>query len=88
MAIRLYRRQGIFTADRRHIHHILLDLGLTHLQSTALLIAYNLAIIAFAYFFNFLGNSNLLFVILAICIVTTSIAVQMRRKKSSTKKDR
>jgi len=88
MAIRLYRHQGIFTADRRHIHHILLDLGLTHLQSTALLIAYNLAIIAFAYFFNFLGNSNLLFVILAICIVTTSIAVQMRRKKSSTKKDR
>jgi len=80
-AIRIYRRTSPFTADRRHIHHILIDLGHTHLESTAILIAINLAFIAFAYFFNFLGNSDLVFIMITAAIVLTGLATWLRRRK-------
>lgn len=81
-AIRIYRRKSPFTADRRHIHHILIDLGHTHLESTAILIAINLAFIAFAYFFNFLGNSDLVYIMITAAIVLTGIATWLRRRKA------
>ncbi len=40
---RIYRRQHPLKADRRHIHHMLLDLGYSHMQATTLLIAINIA---------------------------------------------
>ena len=80
-AIRLYRGGSPFKADRRHIHHILLDLGYTHLQSTLILILFNLAFIAFAYFFNFLGNSVLIYILIS-SIVISLVAILLRRQKS------
>jgi len=80
-AIRIYRRKSPFTADRRHIHHILIDLGHSHLESTMILIVVNLLFIAFAYFFNFLGNSDLVFIMLASALVLTGLATMLRRRK-------
>lgn len=34
---RIVRGQSPFHADRRHIHHMLIDVGLTHMQATAVL---------------------------------------------------
>lgn len=47
--IRLMKRQSPFTADQNHIHHRLLRLGLTHMQSTALICLANVLIILLAY---------------------------------------
>ena len=80
-AIRVYRRGSPFKADRRHIHHILIDLGFTHLQSTLILIVINIAFIAFAYIFNFLGNSMLVFIMLAAALALSMLAVALRRRK-------
>ncbi len=80
-AIRIYRRKSPFTADRRHIHHILIDLGHSHLESTMILIVVNLLFIAFAYFFNFLGNSDLVYIMLASALVLTGLATMLRRRK-------
>lgn len=80
-AIRIYRRKSPFTADRRHIHHILIDLGHSHLESTMILIVVNLLFIAFAYFFNFLGNSDLVYIMLASAIALTGLATMLRRRK-------
>jgi len=79
--IRIYRRESPFKADRRHLHHILLDLGCTHLQSTAFLIAINVGFIVLAYYLNFLGNSDLVYLMMALAIALSGIAVWLRRRK-------
>lgn len=47
--IRVMRRQSPFKADRRHLHHRLLDLGLNHIQATGVLVAANGLFIAVAF---------------------------------------
>jgi UDP-GlcNAc:undecaprenyl-phosphate/decaprenyl-phosphate GlcNAc-1-phosphate transferase len=81
-AVRMYRGISPFKADRRHIHHILLDLGYTHLQSTMILIGINIAFIAFAYYFNFLGNSNLVYIMIAAALALTGLVTWLRRRKN------
>lgn len=81
-AIRILRGTSPFKADRRHLHHMLLDLGLNHLQTTILLIAVNCGIVAFAYFFNYLGNSVLLYSMLFIAILLSIMATLLLRKRN------
>lgn len=83
--IRILRGQSPFKADRRHLHHILIDLGNSHLKSTIILVTINVILIAIAYFLNFLGNSVLFFIIMAISILLTFAAVMLRRKRNLTK---
>jgi len=79
--IRIYRGGSPFKADHRHIHHILLDLGFTHLQTTLILILINIAFILFAYFFNFLGNSRLMYIMIPSAIALSMFAILLRRNK-------
>ncbi|MEI6062486.1 MAG: MraY family glycosyltransferase [Bacteroidota bacterium] len=79
-SIRISRGGSPFKADRRHLHHILLDLGYTHLQSTLILIIANVGFIAFAYFFNYLGNSNLIFIMIPAALILSAVAVWLRRR--------
>jgi len=79
--IRIYRRESPFKADRRHLHHILLDLGFTHLQSTILLMAINVGFILLAFYLNFLGNSDLVYIMLALAVALSGVAIWLRRRK-------
>jgi UDP-N-acetylmuramyl pentapeptide phosphotransferase/UDP-N-acetylglucosamine-1-phosphate transferase len=79
--IRIYRGGSPFKADRRHIHHVLLDLGFSHLRSTLILVIFNIAIIAYAYFFNFLGNSTLFFSLIFIGTAMSFLAMWILRKR-------
>lgn len=85
-AIRIMRGQSPFKADRRHLHHILIDLGLNHLQATAVLIGINILFVAMAYYLNFLGNSMLLLLILGCMTALSLSAVMLRRKLNKTPK--
>jgi len=84
-AIRIYRGGSPFKADQRHIHHILLDLGLTHLQSTLILVIVNIIFVAFAYFFNFLGNSMLMYIMIPSAILISMVAILLRRRRNLAK---
>ncbi len=79
--IRIFRGGSPFKADRRHIHHILLDLGFTHLRATLLLILINIGFIAFAYYFNYLGNSMLVYIMIAVAASLSWLAIWLRRRK-------
>jgi UDP-N-acetylmuramyl pentapeptide phosphotransferase/UDP-N-acetylglucosamine-1-phosphate transferase len=46
--IRLFRRKSPFLADRNHIHHRIIDLDLTHLQSTGILLIANIVALLLA----------------------------------------
>jgi UDP-N-acetylmuramyl pentapeptide phosphotransferase/UDP-N-acetylglucosamine-1-phosphate transferase len=58
-----------FKADRKHIHHRMLKLGFTHLQTTLILIALNALCVMMALVFRSYGNSILLGLILTICLL-------------------
>jgi UDP-N-acetylmuramyl pentapeptide phosphotransferase/UDP-N-acetylglucosamine-1-phosphate transferase len=70
---RLVRGKSPFHPDRSHIHHLLLDSGLTHTQATMILVIVNLAFIIFVVYFQDLGNLNLLIVILLLASTLTAI---------------
>ena len=81
--IRLMRKKSIFSPDRNHIHHVLIDSGLTHMQASVLVGIVNAVIIALSYyslkyfdlvyavlFFNFL----IVALVLSFFILNRSIA--------------
>jgi hypothetical protein len=68
-AIRANEGRSPFSPDRNHIHHRLLDLGLTHKQATALVFIGNVLIIELA----FLLGDLYINVQLVICVIIGSI---------------
>ena len=48
--IRLLRKKSIFSPDRNHIHHVLIDTGMSHMQASIFVGVVNLAIIGASYF--------------------------------------
>ena len=58
-----------FTADRNHIHHRMLRLGLTHVQTTLILAGLNIGVILLVLVLQEYGNSVLIGLILALCLL-------------------
>jgi len=46
------KRRSPFAADRNHIHHVLLDIGLSHFQATSILVGVNLLIVYLSWLLN------------------------------------
>ncbi len=71
-----------FSPDRTHIHHLLIDFGLTHMQATVALVAVNLFFILLVYFLQDIGSMNLLILILILAtILSTGLYYVVSRKK-------
>lgn len=64
--IRLSQKRSPFDADKNHIHHKLLDLGLTHRRSTFYILIYYILIITAAYNLRHLENNTLLVIIVSL----------------------
>ncbi len=80
-SIRIYRGISPFKADHRHIHHVLLDLGFNHLQTTVILFSISLIYIAFVYVFNYLGNYLLVLIMLGSVSLLAGIAMKIHYRK-------
>jgi UDP-GlcNAc:undecaprenyl-phosphate/decaprenyl-phosphate GlcNAc-1-phosphate transferase len=63
-AMRLWRGRSPFSADRLHIHHLLIDYGFTHSQASAILIIATMIFITLAIYLQKIGTFQLLSVIL------------------------
>lgn len=79
--LRIVSGKSPFEADRNHIHHRILRLGLNHLQATLCLSAINLLSIGMVFIFDGLSNSLLITLILLISIVTNWIITFSLRSK-------
>ena len=80
--MRALRGKSPFYPDRTHIHHLLIDLGLSHMQATSILVFTNAMFIILAFKLNGIGTLNLLAVILGIAtILTFLLYFSVRRKK-------
>ncbi len=65
-AIRIAKRRSPFSPDRNHIHHLLLDRGLSHTAITILLVGINISLVAFVYLERSLGNTILISSVIGI----------------------
>lgn len=82
-AMRIIKGTSPFVADRNHIHHRILKLGFTHIQTTIVLTFTNLLFIYLAIRLSYWGNFILIFLFLGICVLinwatTTIIRVKER----------
>lgn len=81
--IRVMHRQSPFKADRRHLHHRLLDLGLSHLQATGVLVAANILFIVAAFALQALVPSVIfaVFVLFGMAIGLSVIPTWLFRRR-------
>jgi hypothetical protein len=70
-----------FDADSNHIHHRLLNIGFTHLQTTGILLGTNIIIIALAILFQPIGNTQLLLFLFILAILNNVFLWNLSRKK-------
>lgn len=82
---RAMRGNSPFHPDRRHIHHLLIDSGLTHMQATAILVFVNIMFILLAISFQNIGTLNLLFLIFATAGLLTFFLHRYSIKKKRQK---
>jgi UDP-N-acetylmuramyl pentapeptide phosphotransferase/UDP-N-acetylglucosamine-1-phosphate transferase len=64
--IRLKSKKSPFDADRNHIHHKLLDLGLTHRRSSVYIITYYLGIVLVAFWLRHVNVNLLVGIVLSL----------------------
>ncbi|WP_126244482.1 glycosyltransferase family 4 protein [Chitinophaga rhizosphaerae] len=79
--IRMARGRSPFTADRHHIHHYMLALGLNHRQATAVAVVSNIGFILLAYNLQSLGTTVLLFLVGSLALGGTSVLFYLKRRK-------
>jgi len=79
--LRLKEGHSPFKADRRHIHHLLLDLGFSHLKSTLIISGVNIFFIIMAFTFAGIGKTRLLILFLISALILVSIPVAIIKKR-------
>lgn len=74
-------KRSPLSADRNHIHHVLLDTGLTHVQATVILLAINVGFILLTYYLNdFIRAKYLLLTISLLAILLSQIPFLLKSK--------
>ncbi len=84
--LRILDRRSPFSPDRTHVHHFLLDLGLSHRMVTITCVLVNMAFISIAYFLRGLGTTPLLGILLLSAFIFIGVIYYSRpsRKKLAT----
>ncbi len=76
--VRMLSGRSPFQADRNHIHHQLLDLGLSHREAALTLYLVNIGFILTALAFRNISSLSLLLLLIAMAIVLGSIPMMIR----------
>ena len=78
---RIIKGKSPFYPDKTHIHHLLLDLGFSHLQGTAILAVTNVFFIVMVYFLQGIGTLALTILVLAVATILSGILYYLAKKK-------
>ncbi|GHV72550.1 undecaprenyl-phosphate alpha-N-acetylglucosaminyl 1-phosphate transferase [Bacteroidia bacterium] len=82
--IRLLQGDSPFKPDRNHLHHHLIDVGLSHLQASLIFTAWNIILIALTLLISIrLGLGSLWIFIMLVTLMTlfTMVVNRLRKKK-------
>jgi UDP-GlcNAc:undecaprenyl-phosphate/decaprenyl-phosphate GlcNAc-1-phosphate transferase len=78
--LRIIQRRSPFSPDRTHVHHFLLDLGLSHRMVTITCVLVNISFIAMAFFMRNMGTTTVLGVLLLSAFIFIGIIYYSRPK--------
>jgi len=67
--LRILSRRSPFSPDRTHIHHFLLDLGLSHRMVTLTCVSANIGFILLAYSLRDMGTTSLIGILVLTAFV-------------------
>lgn len=79
--LRIFKKQSPFIADRNHIHHRLLALGLSVKQSCVLLYLVNILFILSAWWIRFIDSANFFYLLVFIALILTQLPMILLRYK-------
>jgi len=77
---RILKGKSPFYPDKTHIHHLLLDLGFSHLQGTAILAVTNILFIVMVYLLQGIGTLELTILVLFVATVLSGILYYLAKK--------
>lgn len=78
--LRIMQRRSPFSPDRTHVHHFLLDLGLSHRMVTITCVLVNITFIAMAFFMRGLGTTTVIGILLLSAFIFIGIIYYSRPK--------
>lgn len=78
--LRIMQRRSPFSPDRTHVHHFLLDLGLSHRMVTITCVLVNISFIAMAFFMRGLGTTTVIGILLLSAFIFIGIIYYSRPK--------
>ena len=81
-SIRIINGRSPFTPDRNHVHHLLLDRGLSHAFVTLTCVGINIGFIVLAWFGQALGSTLLLSIMLVIAFSGLGFLYYYRRHRT------
>lgn len=87
-SLRILDRRSPFSPDRTHVHHFLLDLGLSHRMVTVTCVSVNISFIILAYFLRHLGTTTVLGILLLSAFIFIGIIYYSRPKNKNMIKKR
>jgi UDP-GlcNAc:undecaprenyl-phosphate/decaprenyl-phosphate GlcNAc-1-phosphate transferase len=80
-AIRIINRRSPFSPDRNHIHHLLLDRGMSHRLVTLTLVTVNIAFVALSYTLRSLGTTLILATIFVVFFAGIGLLYYTRKPR-------
>jgi UDP-N-acetylmuramyl pentapeptide phosphotransferase/UDP-N-acetylglucosamine-1-phosphate transferase len=81
--LRIIQRRSPFSPDRTHVHHFLLDLGLSHRMITITCVLVNITCIALAFFMRGFGTTVVLGVLLLSAFIFIAVVYYSRPKNKT-----
>lgn len=82
-SLRILDRRSPFSPDRTHVHHFLLDLGLSHRMVTITCVSVNIAFIALAFFLRSLGTTTVIGILLVSAFIFIGAIYYSRPRNKS-----
>jgi UDP-GlcNAc:undecaprenyl-phosphate/decaprenyl-phosphate GlcNAc-1-phosphate transferase len=80
-ALRIFSRRSPFSPDRNHIHHLMMDNGMSHSMITYSCVAINIIFIAIAYYFRFVNCTVLILSLVTMASLCTGIMYFTARRR-------
>ncbi len=82
--IRLKNKQSLFVADKNHVHHALLELGLTHRRSSFYILVVYLVIVGVAYYLRHINVNILMGIVLSLGMLGVNIPRLLKLRRPAT----
>jgi len=75
VTIRLINKKGAFSPDRNHIHHIIIDLGISHFKASTIISLYNVFVILLFFALSKILSTTGLFIMFVLVSLFTILIV-------------